>query len=118
MAISILLQSLISVIGIYLLFTPILYFCNFNAPSLIVMAVNVIRFILIVFVGVYLSRKNSIALKSSRKLSILFCALIGLTILLFFARIPQGLYGTLISSLHMYDRLPDNLFPFFYLTSY
>lgn len=93
-----------------MLFTPILYFCNLNASTTMIIVVNIIRFILIVFVGVILNRKNSIALKSSRKMSIIFCALSGLSILLSFAGIPQVLYVTVTSSLHIYDRLSDNLF--------
>lgn len=109
--ITTLLWSLLSVIGIYLLITPIFYFYNLNdlLPIIFVVA-GVIRFILIVLVAVFLSRKNNIELKSSRRLSIIFCALSGLSILLSFAGIPQILYGTLTATLDIYDKLSNNLF--------
>lgn len=106
-----LLWSLLSVIGIYLLLTPIFYFYNLNDSSPIIFIIaNVIRFILIILVGVFLSRKNNIELKSSRRVSIIFCALSGLSILLSFAGMPQILYGTLTASLDIYNKLSDNLF--------
>ena len=105
-----LLWSLLSVIGIYLLCTPIFYFYSFtNSSPIIFIVANVIRVILIVLVGVFLSRKNNIELKSSRRLSIIFCALSGLSILLSFAGIPQKLYGTLAATLDIYDKLSNNL---------
>lgn len=71
--ITTLLRSLLCVIGIYLLFIPIFYFYNFIYTSPIIFIVaNVIRFVLIVLAGVFLSRKNNIELKSSRGLSIIF----------------------------------------------
>ncbi len=106
-----LLWSLLSVIGIYLLLTPIFYLYNLNDSSPIIFIIaNVIRFILIILVGVFLSRKNNIELKSSRRVSIIFCALSGLSILLSFAGMPQILYGTLTASLDIYNKLSDNLF--------
>ena len=105
-----LLWSLLSVIGIYLLCTPIFYFYSFtNSSPIIFIVANVIRVILIVLVGVFLSRKNNIELNSSRRLSIIFCALSGLSILLSFAGIPQKLYGTLAATLDIYDKLSNNL---------
>ena len=106
-----LLWSLLSVIGIYLLCTPIFYFYDFiNSSPIIFIVANVIRFILIVLVGVFLNRKNNIELESSRRLFIIFCALSGLSILLSFAGIPQILYGTLTATLDIYDKLSNNLF--------
>ena len=81
----------------------------FSSPIIFIIA-NVIRFILIILVGVFLSRKNNIELKSSRRVSIIFCALSGLSILLSFAGMPQILYGTLTASLDIYNKLSDNLF--------
>ena len=109
--ITTLLRSLLCVIGIYLLFIPIFYFYNFIYTSPIIFIVaNVIRFVLIVLVGVFLSRKNNIELKSSRGLSIIFCVLSGVSILLSFEGIPQKLYATFAATLDIYHKLSNNLF--------
>jgi len=114
--VRILLRSLLSTVGIYLLFTPIICLCYlytsvYTSASISIVVVNVIQFISIVFVGVFLSRKNSIALKSSRKLSIIFCALSGLFISPSFTKIHYTLYRTLTLSLDIFDGSYDNLFP-------
>ena len=114
--VRILLRSLLSTVGIYLLFTPIICLCYlytsvYTSASISIVVVNVIQFISIVFVGVFLSRKNSIALTSSRKLSIIFCALSGLFISPSFTKIHYTLYRTLTLSLDIFDSFYDNLFP-------
>ena len=109
--ITTLLRSLLCVIGIYLLFIPIFYFYNFIYTSPIIFIVaNVIRFVLIVLAGVFLSRKNNIELKSSRGLSIIFCVLSGVSILLSFEGISQKLYGTFAATLDIYHKLSNSLF--------
>ena len=109
--ITTLLRSLLYVIGIYLLFTPIFYFYNFIYPSPIIFVVaNVVRLVLIVLVGVFLSRKNNIELNSSRRLSIIFCVLSGVSILLSFEGISQNLYGTFAATLDIYHKLSNSLF--------
>ena len=109
--ITTLLRSLLYVIGIYLLFTPIFYFYNFIYPSPIIFVVaNVVRLVLIVLVGVFLSRKNNIELNSSRRLSIIFCVLSGVSILLSFEGISQKLYGTFAATLDIYHTLSNSLF--------
>lgn len=109
--ITTLLRSLLYVIGIYLLFTPIFYFYNFIYPSPIIFVVaNVVRLVLIVLVGVFLSRKNNIELNSSRRLSIIFCVLSGVSILLSFEGISQKLYGTFAATLDIYHKLSNSLF--------
>ena len=106
-----LLRSILYVIGIYLLFTPIFYFYNFIYPSPIIFVVaNVVRLVLIVLVGVFLSRKNNIELNSSRRLSIIFCFLSGVSILLYFEGISQKLYGTFAATLDIYHKLSNSLF--------
>ena len=108
--ITTLLRSLLCVIGIYLLFIPIFYFYNFIYTSPIIFIVaNVIRFVLIVLAGVFLSRKNNIEL-SSRGLSIIFCVLSGVSILLSFEGISQKLYGTFAATLDIYHKLSNSLF--------
>ena len=109
--ITTLLRSLLYVIGIYLLFTPIFYFYNFIYPSPIIFVVaNVVCLVLIVLVGVFLSRKNNIELNSSRRLSIIFCVLSGVSILLSFEGISQKLYGTFAATLDIYHKLSNSLF--------
>ena len=109
--ITTLLRSLLYVIGIYLLFTPIFYFYNFIYPSPIIFVfANVVRLVLIVLVGVFLSRKNNIELNSSRRLSIIFCVLSGVSILLSFEGISQKLYGTFAATLDIYHKLSNSLF--------
>lgn len=109
--ITTLLRSLLYVTGIYLLFTPIFYFYNFIYPSPIIFVVaNVVRLVLIVLVGVFLSRKNNIELNSSRRLSIIFCVLSGVSILLSFEGISQKLYGTFAATLDIYHKLSNSLF--------
>ena len=109
--ITTLLRSLLCVIGIYLLFIPIFYFYNFIYTSPIIFIVaNVIRFVLIVLAGVFLSRKNNIELNSSRRLSIIFCVLSGVSILLSFEGISQKLYGTFAATLDIYHKLSNSLF--------
>ena len=109
--ITTLLRSLLCVIGIYLLFIPIFYFYNFIYTSPIIFIVaNVILFVLIVLAGVFLSRKNNIELKSSRGLSIIFCVLSGVSILLSFEGISQKLYGTFAATLDIYHKLSNSLF--------
>ena len=109
--ITTLLRSLLYVIGIYLLFTPIFYFYNFIYPSPIIFVVaNVVRLVLIVLVRVFLSRKNNIELNSSRRLSIIFCVLSGVSILLSFEGISQKLYGTFAATLDIYHKLSNSLF--------
>ena len=106
--ITTLLRSLLYVIGIYLLFTPIFYFYNFIYPSPIIFVVaNVVRLVLIVLVGVFLS---NIELNSSRRLSIIFCVLSGVSILLSFEGISQKLYGTFAATLDIYHKLSNSLF--------
>lgn len=114
--IRILLRSLLSTVGIHLLFTPILCLCYwytslYTSASISIVVVNAIQFISIVFIGVFLSRKNSIELQSSRKLSIIFCALSGLFILPSFTNIHFVLYRTFTRSLDIFDSFYDNLFP-------
>ena len=109
--ITTLLRSLLCVIGIYLLFIPIFYFYNFIYTSPIIFVVaNVVRLVLIVLVGVFLSRKNNIELNSSRRLSIIFCVLSGVSILLSFEGISQKLYGTFAATLDIYHKLSNSLF--------
>ena len=56
------------------------------------------------------AEKNNIELKSSRGLSIIFCVLSGVSILLSFEGIPQKLYATFAATLDIYHKLSNNLF--------
>lgn len=106
----VLLRCFVYVFIVYLIFAPIFYIYNLTGLNWIFIIANIIRFFAILLVGVFYRRKNSSILMSNRKLSVLFCTLSGLSILLHLVGIPQILYGVLTSTLNIYDIFADNLF--------
>lgn len=105
---AILLRCFISVFVVYLIFTPIFFIYNLNGFHWIFIIANIIQMFAILWIGVFYRRKNSSI--RNKKLSVLFCVLIGLSILLHLVGIPQTVYGVLTATLGIYDRFADNLF--------
>lgn len=112
----ILLKCFGSILVVYLLFIPVFYIYNRNSniPDWYFILANIIKFISIILVGVYIRKKNKdIIIKyqlQSKIYSVIILSGLALWGGLYLCNIPQKIYGIFASTIGLYDTTLDNLF--------
>lgn len=107
------LKCFLSVLVLYLVFTPV--FCVYNltngSPWLFV-AANAGRFLAVLATGVFYNRQSRIDRDKQEQSAIfvLLCCLSMFAVFLHFMEIPEKIYGTLSASFGIYEIFADNLF--------
>lgn len=106
-------KCFLSVLAVYLLFTPFFYLYNKNLSSVwVYIAASILQFLAVVAVGVFYQRKNSSILSGEQAQHIHICVLCALVVMvvLHIAYMPESWYGVVTASLGIYDTFSDNLF--------
>lgn len=110
-------KCFISVIIIYLVFTPVFYIFNLlaelNFSFLIYLIGHALQFCSIIALGILYRKKNTVILSENKKRPIIFMCFFFLSIisiLLFLFEVPQDMYRILMASLNVYEIIGNNLF--------
>ncbi|MGO5113863.1 hypothetical protein ACTQ33_02370 [Candidatus Avoscillospira sp. LCP25S3_F1] len=115
---KVLLKCFVSVLIVYLIFTPVFYISNLlyikhgNSVDWVLIFAYLSRFLAVLCVGVYHRRKNRNILRGDRNwpFLILLCGCLGLSVILHLKNMPHKWYFTWASTFRIYDVFADNLF--------